>query len=159
MVKRVAVINAWTDEGSSYCGSIGEIESVSDAAKIANMVMTGAGEGWNLFGERQCGVKYEAKIFGRQAGSYGFGGREGERGVDYFRGLLRETDKKEFNFRGSESKIIKRHSRWDESDSGLKVVYGRRPICRTKDTKSFVSSAYKRWEIEEALMRELREVI
>ena len=33
------------DEGSGYyvCGS--EIESVSDAAKIANMVMTGAGEG------------------------------------------------------------------------------------------------------------------
>ena len=30
------------DEGSSYCGSSGEIESVSDAAKIANVVMTGA---------------------------------------------------------------------------------------------------------------------
>ena len=33
------------DEGSSYCGGGGVIESVSDAAKIANMVMTGAGEG------------------------------------------------------------------------------------------------------------------
>ena len=33
------------DEGSGYCGSGGEIESVPDAAKIANMVMTGAGEG------------------------------------------------------------------------------------------------------------------
>ena len=33
------------DEGSGYCGSGGEIESVLDAAKIANMVMTGAGEG------------------------------------------------------------------------------------------------------------------
>ena len=54
--------------------------SVSDAAKIANMVMTGAGEGYNLFGERQCPVKYETEIFGRQAGHYGFGGREGERG-------------------------------------------------------------------------------
>ena len=33
------------DEGSGYCGSSGGgIESVSDAAKIANMVMTGAGE-------------------------------------------------------------------------------------------------------------------
>ena len=30
------------DEGSGYCD---RIESVSDAAKIANMVMTGAGEG------------------------------------------------------------------------------------------------------------------
>ena len=30
-----------------------------------------------------------------------------ERGVDYFRGLLRETDKKEFSFRGIESKIVK----------------------------------------------------
>ena len=30
------------DEGSGYCGSGGGIESVSDAARIANMVMTGA---------------------------------------------------------------------------------------------------------------------
>ena len=29
-----------------------------------------------------------------------------ERGVDYFRGLLRETDKKEFSFRGIESEIV-----------------------------------------------------
>ena len=34
-----------------------------------------------------------------------------ERGVDYFRGLLRETDKKEFNFRGIESEIVRRHPR------------------------------------------------
>ena len=80
------------DEGSSYCGSSGEIESVSDVAKIANMVMTGHGEGSNLFEERQCGVKYETKIFGRQAGYYEFGGRKGERGVDHFTGFLRETD-------------------------------------------------------------------
>ena len=32
------------DESSSYCGSSGEFESVSDAAKIAHMAMTGAGE-------------------------------------------------------------------------------------------------------------------
>ena len=32
------------DEGSGYCGSGGE-SRVSDAAKIANMVLTGAGEG------------------------------------------------------------------------------------------------------------------
>ena len=50
-----------------------------------------------MFGERQCRVKYETKIFDRQAGHYAFGGREGERGVDYFRGLLRETDKKKFS--------------------------------------------------------------
>ena len=84
---------------------------MSDAAKIANMVMTGAGEGRNLFRERQCQVKNETDIFGRQAGHYGFGEREGERGVDYFRGLLRETDKKEFSFRGIESGIIRRHPR------------------------------------------------
>ena len=36
------------------------------------------------------------------------GGREG---VDYFRGLLKETDKKEFSFRGIESKISRRHPR------------------------------------------------
>ena len=77
------------DEGSGYCGSSGGIKSVSDVAKIANVVITGAGEGCNLFGERQCRVKYETEIFGRQAGHYGFGGRQGERGVDYFRGLLR----------------------------------------------------------------------
>ena len=38
-------------------------------------------------------------------------GRERERGVDYFRCLLRETDKKEFSFRGIESKIVRRHPR------------------------------------------------
>ena len=32
------------DEGSGYCGSGGGIESVSYAAKITNMLMTGAGE-------------------------------------------------------------------------------------------------------------------
>ena len=70
--------------------------------------------------------------FGRQAGHYGFGEREEERGVDYFRGFLRETDKNEFSFRGIESNIIGGHPRWDESDSGLKVVYGRRYIFRNK---------------------------
>ena len=38
-------------------------------------------------------------------------GRERERGVDYFRGLLRETDEKEFSFRGIESEIVRRHPR------------------------------------------------
>ena len=33
------------DEGGGYCGSSGGVESVADAAKIANMVMAGAGEG------------------------------------------------------------------------------------------------------------------
>ena len=33
------------DEGSGYCGSGDGIESLSAAAKIGNMVMTGAGEG------------------------------------------------------------------------------------------------------------------
>ena len=52
------------DEGSGNCRSGGGIKSASDAAKIANMLMTGAGEGWNLFEERQCRVKYETEIFG-----------------------------------------------------------------------------------------------
>ena len=34
-----------------------------------------------------------------------------ERGVDYFTGLLRETDKKEFSFRWIESEIVRRHPR------------------------------------------------
>ena len=33
------------DEGSSYCGSGGGFESVSDAAKIANIAIIGAEEG------------------------------------------------------------------------------------------------------------------
>ena len=33
------------NEGNDYCGCSSEIESESDAVKIANMVMTGAGEG------------------------------------------------------------------------------------------------------------------
>ena len=64
---------------SVYCGCGSEIECASDAVKIANMVMTGAGEGCNLFRERQCRVKYETEIFGRRAGHYEFGGRDGER--------------------------------------------------------------------------------
>ena len=45
-------------------------------------------------------MKYETEIFSRQAGNYGFGGRKGDRGVDYFRGLMRKIDKKELSFRG-----------------------------------------------------------
>ena len=33
------------DEGSGYCGRGGGIESVSDAAKFANIAMTGDGDG------------------------------------------------------------------------------------------------------------------
>ena len=33
------------DKGCGYCGSGGGIVSMSNAAKSANMVMTGAGEG------------------------------------------------------------------------------------------------------------------
>ena len=32
------------DEGSRYCGCCSEIKSLSYAAKITNMVITGAGE-------------------------------------------------------------------------------------------------------------------
>ena len=35
----------------------------------------------------------------------------GRERVDHFRGLLREIDKKEFSFRGIESKIVRRHPR------------------------------------------------
>ena len=60
--------------GSSYCVCGGEIKSVSDAAKITNMVMTEM----KLFRERQVGFKDETEIFGRQAGQYELSGREGE---------------------------------------------------------------------------------
>ena len=56
-------------------------------------------------------MKYETEIFGRHVGHYGFGGREGERGVDYFRGFLWDTDKKKFSLRGIESELIRRHPR------------------------------------------------
>ena len=87
------------DKANGYCGCCSEIESVSDSANIANMVITGAGEGCNLFRERECRLKYEAEIFDTQAGHYGFGGREGERGVEYIRSLLRKTDRKKFSIR------------------------------------------------------------
>ena len=64
-----------------------------------------------MFGERQCRIKYEAETFGRQAGHYEIGGIEGERGVEYFRGLPRKTGKNEFSFRRIESKIVRRHPR------------------------------------------------
>ena len=48
----------------------------------------------------------EAESFGRQPGHYRLSGMEGKRGVDYFRGLLQQTDEKEFGFRGIESKIL-----------------------------------------------------
>ena len=57
------------------------------------------------------GSNMKPRFFGRQAGHYGFGGREEERGVYYFRGLLRETDKKKFSFTRIESKISRRHPR------------------------------------------------
>ena len=69
------------DEGSGYCGCGSEIESVSCAARIANMVVAGAGEERTLFRERQCRVRDETEIFGRQAGHYGFGERERENGL------------------------------------------------------------------------------
>ena len=49
--------------------------------------------------------------------------------------MLRETDKKEFSFRGIESEIVRRHPRSYESDSGLKIVYGRREIFTNKRYK------------------------
>ena len=56
---------------SSYCGCGSKIESVSDAAKIMNMVVTGAGEGLNLFGERQYGVNYETRYLADRLGIMG----------------------------------------------------------------------------------------
>ena len=51
---------------------------MSDTAKITNMVVTGA-RGDEICLEKDSRVKYETKIFGRQAGHYGLGGREGKR--------------------------------------------------------------------------------
>ena len=63
-----------------------------------------------MFRERQCRVKYETRVLADTLGIMGL--VEGmEREGDYFRGLLRETNKNEFSFRGVESKIIGRHPR------------------------------------------------
>ena len=64
---------------------------------------------------------------------YRLSGREEERGVDYCRDLLWETDEKEFGFRVIESKIIRSHPKRDESNIGLKVVYSRREIFRNNE--------------------------
>ena len=45
MVKGVTVIKARMDKSRGHCGSGGGIESGSDAAKIANIVMKDTGEG------------------------------------------------------------------------------------------------------------------
>ena len=66
------------DEGSSYYGYGTEIKSVSDAAKSTNVVMTSAGERWNLL-EKECRIEDETEIFGRQAGHYGLSGMVEER--------------------------------------------------------------------------------
>ena len=64
-----------------------------------------------MFRVRQCQVKYETEIFSKKNRLGIMGLVEGrERGVDYFTGLLRETNEKEISFRGIESKIIRRHS-------------------------------------------------
>ena len=65
------------------------------------------------------------RLLADRLGIMGLDGRKEEKGVDYFRDLLRETDEKEFNFRGIGSKIITRYPRLDTSDSGPKVVHGR----------------------------------
>ena len=36
------LMEAWMNEESSYCGCGSEVKNVSDLAKIANMIMTGA---------------------------------------------------------------------------------------------------------------------
>ena len=41
------------DESSNYCDCGSEIKSVLDVAKITNMVLTGDGEGRNLFTQRR----------------------------------------------------------------------------------------------------------
>ena len=97
-----------------------------------------------MFRERR--VENETEFFGRQAGHNGLSGREGERGVDYFRYLLREIDE-EFGFRGIEGKIVRRHPRRDESDSGLMVDYGRvadEKFLGIMNMKSCISSEYRR---------------
>ena len=87
-----------------------EIESVSDAAKITNMVRTGAQRDEICFEKDSVESNMKPKILADRLRIMGLvEGRE--RGVDYFRGLLRETDKKEFSFRGIKSKIIRRHPR------------------------------------------------
>ena len=67
------------DEGSGYCGSGVGIESVSDAAKIANMVMKGTEEESNLFRERQCIVNMKPRFLAERLGIMGLVvGREKE---------------------------------------------------------------------------------
>ena len=51
------------DEGSGYCDSSVGIESLSNAAKSATIVMTGAGEGRNLLEKDSVESNMKPRIF------------------------------------------------------------------------------------------------
>ena len=111
------------NEGSSYCGCCSEIRNVSDAAKIINMVMTSAREGKSV--QRKTVSSQRRRQDCWQTGwALLLEWKRGKREVDYFRGLLQETDKNKFGIRGIENQIIRSHPGRDESNSGLKVIYG-----------------------------------
>ena len=80
---------------------------MSDAAKISNMVM----ERDEICLEKDSvESNIKPRFLADRLGIMSLvEGRE--RGVDYFRGLLREIGKKEFSFRRTESKIIRRYPR------------------------------------------------
>ena len=82
------------DEGSGYCGSGSEIESVSNAAEIATLERDEI-----CLKKDSVESNLKPRFFADRLGIMSFvEGRE--RGVGCFRGLLRETDRKKFNFRG-----------------------------------------------------------
>ena len=92
-------------ESSGYCGSGGGIESVGCGEDREY----GNDRRWR--GMKSVWRKTVSRFLADRLGIMGLVvGRERER-IDYFRGLLRETDKKELSFRGIESKIVRRHPR------------------------------------------------
>ena len=52
VVKSITIVKTRVDEGSSDCGAVGKVESVTNATEVTNVVMAGTRKGGNLFGNR-----------------------------------------------------------------------------------------------------------
>ena len=89
------------NEGSSYCGCGSEIDGVSVGCGDDREYGHERRWRWMKYVKRKTvSSQIRRRFLTDRLGITGFvEGREG-RGVDYFRGLLRETVKKEFSFRG-----------------------------------------------------------
>ena len=87
------------------------MKSVSDAAKIANMVMTGAGERKKFLKKDSFESSMKPRFLADRLGTMGLVVWREREELTILEVLLRETDKTDFNFRGIENEIVRRHPR------------------------------------------------